>query len=98
MLKAPIPYGVASKVHNFVNEFDLVPLLANSLVSSGSDADQLMHWFGSEGKVQQVFSEILLYQQLGDLDAAQAVKSENILFLFKNYQITQLLMLKQAQC
>lgn len=71
-----IPNNIASKVHNFVNEFDLVPLLANSPVPSNSDADQLLKLIGSEGKIQQIFSEILLYQHTeASSGAAQAVKS-----------------------
>ncbi len=75
-----IPKDTAYKVRNFVNEFDLVPVLANNPIPSNSDIGRITQNFGIQNAFSNIFSEVLLYQQNNNdnLVAGQVIKSKLI--------------------
>lgn len=68
-----VPKSLASKVSNFVNEFDLVPLLANTRMP-----EEFQVVLGEEmyGKIRPIFLEILLCQENENLESSgSAIRS-----------------------
>ncbi|MCB1116812.1 MAG: hypothetical protein KDK71_10120 [Chlamydiia bacterium] len=71
-----IPDDIASKVNNFVNEFDFVPVIVSKQIPSDSDVQRFLNWAQFSQEVSRIFSETLAYERTSQQEnASKALES-----------------------